>query len=147
MQLKKKKHCQGFFYVFFLIASPCPVLDHGPGPRPDFGPSPGPNLVLVLGTGTGAGLDPGPVKFLVPALVRVPVKKNWSCHAVPGVVAGTGAGAGARSRSKEQEQETEARNRSKEQEHRAGIPGVGGEAGARATISYDIISESSLPQS
>ena len=48
---------------FFLINSPCPVLDHGSGPRP----GPGPKLVPVL----GPGLSSGPVIFLVPALVPV----------------------------------------------------------------------------
>ena len=67
--------------VFVIFASPCPVLDHVPGPRPSPGPGPGPspgpgpNLVPVLGPGPG----PGHVIFLVPALVLVPdLSYFWS---------------------------------------------------------------------
>ena len=59
--------------MFFLITTPCPVVGHVPGPGH------GPKLVAVLCP------DPGPVIFLVPALVLVPVPVSsifwsWPLH-------------------------------------------------------------------
>ena len=61
------------FYVFFLLlfTSSCSVLNYisGPSPNPNPSPGPGPNLVPVL--------HPGPVIFLVTALVPVLVPSQF----------------------------------------------------------------------
>ena len=83
-QIKKDYQCNFYFFLFIIRTSPCLVRDHGYGPRPGPGlsPSPGPWTRSRSRhiSGPGHSIGPGPVIFLVPALVPVRSKFMVPSH-------------------------------------------------------------------